>query len=105
MTTRTLPLVAAAICAAVVAVPPGAGAVSSTKGHQCGGLTANNGAQVKFIVATRIGCTTGKAVARRASGKPSYKAFGFVCHSFGPSYICTKTKQRAVIAFGYKKRS
>lgn len=100
-----IPLAVAAIGAIAVPVT-GAGAVSrGVQPHRCGSLTTSKGLQVRSIVATRVGCKTGKAVARRATGKRTYKASGFTCHTFGTAYVCARNKPQASITFTFKKRS
>jgi hypothetical protein len=104
MTTRTVPLLAAAALAAsvgtataVAAAPPGAG---TTK---CGNVATNNGGKARYIRAKKVPCATAKAVARRASGK-AYRTSGYSCAPSSGIYLCAKGKSQRVV-FQYKKPS
>ncbi|WP_445150427.1 hypothetical protein [Baekduia sp. Peel2402] len=101
MTTRIVPLLAAAalLAASTTAfaakVPPGA---ENTK--KCGNVATSNGGKAKYIRASKVSCTTAKAVAKRAKGK-SYSANGFGCTFVSGIYLCKKGT--GSVAFQYKK--
>jgi hypothetical protein len=102
MTTRTVPLLAAAALA-VAAVPAhGAGLPKTNK---CGTVALKNGGKAQYIRAYKIGCTTAKAVAGRASGKTSFVASRFTCRKTSTTYLCSKAGSKQTIVFTYKKPS
>ncbi len=102
MTTRNVPLLAAALLsAAAISVP--AAAQGATQARQCGSAKTANGGRAQQIKAQKTTCKTARAVARRANGKRSYKASGFSCRSAGPVYSCFKAGTTQAVLFAYKK--
>lgn len=105
MTTRTAPLLAAAALLAAsttafaASPPPGA---QNTK--KCGTVTTKNGGKARYIRTNKLACTTGKAVARKATGK-AYRASGFTCTPVSGTYLCTKSGSKSTVVFQYKKPS
>jgi hypothetical protein len=102
MTTRTVPLLAAAALAAAVVPAHGAGLPKTNK---CGTVVTKNGAKAQYIRAYKVNCTTAKAVAQRATGKTSYATSSFACRKTGPTYLCTKAGSKQTVVFTYKKAS
>jgi hypothetical protein len=105
MTTRAVPLLAAAALLAAsttaLAAPPPPGAQSTKK---CGDVATKNGGKARYIRASKVDCTTAKAVAAKANGK-GYRASGFSCAKYSAGlYMCTKSGKRNVV-FQYKKPS
>lgn len=102
MTTRTVPILAAA--AALLAASTTAFAATPPPGAQntkkCGNVATSNGGKAQYIRASKISCTTAKAVAKRAKGK-NYSANGFGCTFYSGIYRCQKGK--GTLAFQYKK--
>lgn len=101
MTTRTaVPLLASAVLAVAVVPAQGAGI---PKTNSCGTVTTKNGGKAKYIRSYKVGCTTAKAVAGRASGKRTFSASGFKCLSVGATYLCSKAGTKQTVVFTYKK--
>jgi hypothetical protein len=95
----------AAAALAVAAVPALAPAASVPKANHCGTIATSNGGKAQYIQAYRIGCTTAKAVARRANGRKTYVASGFTCKVSGWTFLCRKDANKRAIVFTYKKPS
>lgn len=101
MTTRTVPLLAAAaLAAAAVSVPAHAAGIPKT--NKCGTIATKNGGKAQYIRAYKVGCKTAKTVAGRANGK-AYAASSFSCRPTGPLYLCTKRGSKQTVVFAYKK--
>jgi hypothetical protein len=103
MTTRSRSLVAATTVAAALAAAVPVHAAGIPKTNKCSSVATSNGGKAQYIRSYKIGCTTAKAVARRANGKKSFTASRFTCQKTGQTYLCIKAKTRATIVFTYKK--
>lgn len=103
MTTRTAAPFLAAAALAVAAVPALAPAAGIPKTNNCGTIATSNGGKAQYIRAYKVGCTTAKAVARRASSRKTYSASGFTCQVSGWTFLCRKGGNKRAIVFTYKK--
>jgi hypothetical protein len=94
-----------ALLAATAALGLGAaGPATAASSKKCGNIATSNGGKALSIRATKISCTSAKAIAKRAKGK-TYKASGYTCRNISGLYLCTKAGTSRSVAFAYRQPS